>query len=440
MVDQLSAALARAEASASRLRNAGVRYKSARNGDKPSGPWFEFKNLAEGDTTAQIDIYDEIDWFWGVTAVDFRNQLKALPDTVDTIDLHINSPGGDVYEAIAIMNTLRQHDARVVTTVDGYAASSAGFIAVGASDELRVAENAEIMAHLPWAIMIGDASDMRKMAEDLERIGKNIASIFQARAGGKLDDWVDILTAETWWSAEEAVDAGIADKVLKAPKQKSDAKNRFDLSIFNHAGRSNAPAPRVPQAHNETPQPVEAEDPNGKEPTVATLSESALQKLGLDAEADEDAIEAAIAALPDADEGGDTGTDAEPTVEQVAEQVAAVAAKYGLTVMDRTAHDQLVAQARDGAAARAKQIQDEDDAIIRAALKSGRITPASEAEWRNSLASNREGIKALIATLPENKALAVDEVGHGVDDENAADAGMADVYSLVTGRSYGKEA
>jgi hypothetical protein len=135
--------------------------------------------------------------------------------------LHINSPGGDVYEAIAIMNTLRQHDAKVVTTVDGFAASSAGFIAVGASDELIVAENAEIMAHLPWAIMVGDSADMRKMADDLDRIGKNIASIFAARAGGTLDEWMAILTAETWWSAEEAVEAGIADKVLKAPKRKT---------------------------------------------------------------------------------------------------------------------------------------------------------------------------------------------------------------------------
>ncbi len=436
MVDTISAAAGRAEAAAKRLRAAGYRYKSARNAaDKDPGPWFRIQNKTDEPTVAQIDIYDEIDWYWGVTAADFRSTLQALPDTIDTIDLHINSPGGDVYEAIAIMNTLRQHSARIVTTVDGYAASSAGFIAVGASDELIVAENAEIMAHLPWALMIGDANDMRKMADDLERIGKNIASIFAARAGGTVDDWMAVLTAETWWSAQEAVDAGIADSVLESPKRDGgdDAKNRFDLSIFNHAGRANAPAPRNPKAHTKTPPPVEAEADKEKEPTVA-LSESALQKLGLDADADESAIEAAIAALPD----GEGGTaPAEPTIEQA----AAVAAKHGQKILDEAAYNNLVTQARDGAAARAQQIQDDIDATIRDAITTGRITPANEATWRESLAKDREGTKTLLQTLPANTALPVAPIGYGNDNESAAgDADMQRSYALITGRTIGKDA
>jgi ATP-dependent Clp endopeptidase proteolytic subunit ClpP len=426
-----------AEVAAKRLRDMGARHKSAKDGDQPAGPWYAFKNLADGDTTAQIDIYDEIDWYWGVSAIDFRNELKALPDSVSQIDLHINSPGGDVYEAIAIMNCLRQYDATVVTTVDGLAASSAGFIAVGASDELIIAENAEIMAHLPWAITIGDAADMRKMADDLDRISKNIASIFVGRAGGTLDEWMAILTDETWWSAEEAVSAGIADSVLKAPKRdaKAAAKNRFNLSVFNHAGRSDAPAPRIPQAHNQTPPTVEAE--KEKEPNMGTLSESALQKLGLDADADEAAIDAALdAALAEKAPEGDTAP-----MEPTPDQVAAVAAKYGLTVLDKGAHDQLLAQARDGAEARAQQVRDQDDATIRDALNSGRITPASVDTWRKSLAENRDNTAALIATLPENKALAVDELGHGIDKEDAAfDADKAYAFAQITGHTYGKDA
>ena len=146
-------------------------------------PWYRIQNKAADTNTIRVDIYDEISWLWGVSAVDFRNELLAH-DNVNCIELHVNSPGGDVYEAIAIMNTLRQHDAKVITTVDGLAASSAGFIAVGASDELVIAENAEIMAHLPWAMTVGNAADMRKTADDLDRIGQNIASIFAARAGG----------------------------------------------------------------------------------------------------------------------------------------------------------------------------------------------------------------------------------------------------------------
>ncbi|AKY02530.1 head maturation protease [Mycobacterium phage Brusacoram] len=438
LIDAVNAAAANAdyalaEAAAKRLQDAGVRHRSARaDGGKPAEPWYRIQNKADDDTVAQVDIYDEIDWYWGVTAKNFRNELKALPDSVDTIELHINSPGGDVYEAIAIMNSLRQHKARVVTTVDGYAASSAGFIAVGASDELIIAENSELMAHLPWAVMVGDAHDMRKMADDLERIGRNIASIFAARAGGSVDEWIDVLTAETWWSAQEAVDAGIADKVLAAPKRdaKNAARNRFDLSVFNHAGRSQAPAPRIPQAHNQTPQPVEAEASEREEPTVGTLSESALQKLGLDADADDNAIEAAIGALAEkAEQGGETPS--EVTIEEATQ----IAAKFGMTVVNREAYDKMAATVADLSAAREQQIAAENEAAIQAALSDGRISLKVADTWRDELAKNRESTLALLNTLPRNSAVPVDEIGHGVTRDDAPeDAEKSGVFALITGR------
>ncbi|AEL98167.1 head maturation protease [Mycobacterium phage BigNuz] len=439
LIDAVNAAAANAdwtlaEAVRKRIQDAGARHNSARaEGDKPAEPWYRIQNKLDDDTVAQVEIYDEIDWYWGVDARTFRNELKALPDSVDTIELHINSPGGDVYEAIAIMNSLRQHEARVVTTVDGYAASSAGFIAVGASDELIVAENAEIMAHLPWALVVGDANDMRKMADDLDRIGRNIASIFAARAGGTVEEWMDVLTAETWWSAQEAVDAGIADTVLAAPKRdaKNSARNRFDLSVFNHAGRSHAPAPRTTQAHNQTPQPVEAEASKGEEPTVGTLSESALQKLGLDADADDNAIEAAVAALADkADQSGD-----QPAAEPSIEEATKVAAKFGMTVVNRDAYDTMAKTVADLSAAREQQIKDENESVIQAALGDGRIGTEAADTWRGELAKNRESTLALLNTLPRNAAVPVDEIGHGVTrDDNPTDAEKSGVFALVTGR------
>ncbi|QFG09033.1 head maturation protease [Mycobacterium phage ThulaThula] len=444
LTDAVNAAAANAdwtlaEAAAKRLQDAGMRHNSARaEGDKPAEPWFRIQNKADDDTVAQIDIYDEIDWYWGVDARSFRNELKALPDSVETIELHINSPGGDVYDAIAIMNSLRQHKARVVTTVDGYAASSAGFIAVGASDELIVAENAEIMAHLPWALMVGDANDMRKMADDLERIGRNIASIFAARAGGTVEEWMDVLTAETWWSAQESVDAGIADTVLAAPKRdaKNSARNRFDLSVFNHAGRSQAPAPRTPQAHNQTPQPVEAEVRNRKEPNVATLSESALQKLGLDAEADDSAIEAAIGELAEkAEQSGEQPS--EPSIDEATK----VAAKFGMAVVNRAAYDKMASTVAELSAAREQQMQAENEAAIQAALSDGRIDNKSADTWRTELAKNRDSTLALLGTLPRNHAVPVDEIGHGVTRDDAPeDAEKSGVYALITGRNITKEA
>ncbi|MGV7585238.1 head maturation protease, ClpP-related [Mycobacterium kansasii] len=403
--------------------------------------WYSVQNAADATTAASVEIYDDIIPFIGVNAADFRNELQALGDDIETINLHIHSRGGNVYEAVAIMNTLRQHPARVVTTVDSVAASAAGFIAVGASDELIIAENAELMAHLPWALVVGDAADMRKQADRLDQIGKNIASIFAERAGGTADEWMQVLTDETWWSAQEAVDAGIADRVLKAPKRKTAsgpgaAKNRFDLSVFNHAGRSHAPAPRNPQAHNQIPPSAGAEAEKGREPTVA-LSESALQKLGLKADADDSAIEEAINALADKPPVVVNSLAAEPS----AEDIKQFAAKYDLTVMDKTVAEQLTADAQAGAEARAQQLSEARDRAIADALNSGRITPASSKTWREGLDKDHDGTLALLATLPANSAVPVHEIGHGIaSEETTNDAEMAGVYAQVVGRSYGKDA
>lgn len=411
--------------------------------DSEPRQWFSVQNKADDPKTAAIDIYDDIIPFYGVNAVDFRNELQALGDGIENIDLHIHSRGGNVYEAVAIMNTLRQHSAKVVTTVDSVAASAAGFIAVGASDELIVAENAEIMAHLPWVMAIGDANDLRKTVDRLDQIGNNIASIFSQRAGGTVAEWMDVLTAETWWSAQEAVDAGIADRVLKAPKRQAttggSAKNGIDLSVFNHAGRSHAPAPRKLRAHNQTPGFVEstAEATEKKEEaTMATLSESVLQKLGLDADADDSTIEEAINKLADQPP---TVVNNAPSAEATVEDVTKVANKFGLTVVDKEVHNKLVADAAAGAQARAQQLREANDRVISEALAKGKIGPASSQKWRDELDKSPDTVKALLDSMPEN-VLPVHEIGHGVSSENSAeDKDKTDMFAVVTGREYGKD-
>lgn len=399
--------------------------------------WFSVQNKAGDAKSADVEIYDDIIPFFGANATDFRSQLKALGDGIETINLHVHSRGGNVYEAVAIMNTLRQHDAKVITTVDSIAASAAGFIAVGASDELVVAENAEIMAHLPWVMSIGNAADMRKAADRLDQIGNNIASIFAEKAGGTVDEWLQVLTDETWWSAQEAVDAGVADRVLKAPKRKTaakgGAKNSFDLSVFNHAGRDHAPAPRNPQAYNESPPTPEAE--KEKEPTMGTLSESALQKLGLGADADDSAIEAAVNALHEKSEAANSAPP-EPTIEDAAN----VAAKFGQKLVNGEQYDQMAATVADLQARRDQAIKDENEAAIQAALTTGRIDAQSADTWRGELETNRDGTLKLLNTLPASNAVPVDEIGHGVTREDSpADQDKADMFASITGRTYGED-
>lgn len=195
-------------------------------------------------TTAVLRLYDPVDSygeFWGVSAKEFAQALDDLPSNITEIRLHINSPGGDVFDGVAIVNALRAHSARVVAVVDGIAASAASFIAA-AADETLMAPNSELMIHDAWGLCVGNAAEMQQMAEMLDHISDNIASIYAAKAGGTVADWRAAMAKETWYSAKEAVAAGLADAVqeLAAPVA---AQNRHDLSIFTYAGRAAAPAP-----------------------------------------------------------------------------------------------------------------------------------------------------------------------------------------------------
>lgn len=219
---------------------------------------------AEVDDTASTvgklhidDVIDSWGGFWGISAKEFNEALDELGD-VEEIRLHINSPGGEVYEGIAILNSLRRHPATVTAIVDGLAASAASFIAVGV-DRTIMAPNTEMMIHDAWGIALGPAADMRAMADRLDKLSNNIASMYAEKAGADTDTWRGFMLAETWYSAQEAVDAGLADEVEGAagddvPDDEIIA-NAFDLSVFKHAGRADAPKPAIPRARTAPPPP-----------------------------------------------------------------------------------------------------------------------------------------------------------------------------------------
>jgi ATP-dependent protease ClpP protease subunit len=204
---------------------------------------------AEGDAPGQshLYIYDPIDsWgdFWGVSAKEVIASLAALPADTSDIQLHLNSPGGEVFEGIAILNALRNHPAKVTAVVDGLAASAASFIAAGV-DELVMGQNTSLMIHDAWGIAIGPEEDMLKMGALLGQMSNNIAAVYQQKAGGALDDWRALMLEETWYLPEQAVAAGLADRVAgEAPE--AAAQNAFDLAgLFKYAGADAAPEPRA---------------------------------------------------------------------------------------------------------------------------------------------------------------------------------------------------
>lgn len=241
----------RARAGRRRVWNTATKDKAAKGRLKSARPraelqqgrtdWYRIENLASG-TTAIIHIYNEIG-YWGTTAEDFIRELRGVNASV--IELHLNSPGGEAFEGIAIYNALKQHAAAVNVSVDGLAASIASVIAM-AGDTVTMATGSTMMIHNASGIEIGDADDLRAYADILDTVSNNVAAIYAERAGGTVESWRAAMGAETWYTAEEAVAAGLADSVT--PSRMAAPENTWDLSVYNYAGRENAPAPAMPAA------------------------------------------------------------------------------------------------------------------------------------------------------------------------------------------------
>ncbi len=166
-------------------------------------------------TVATIRLYEPIDsWggWWGLSAEEVADAVDALPSDVSEIRLLINSPGGDVFDGTAIFNILSAHPAKVTAVVQGLAASAASFIAITA-DELVMNPGSMLMIHDASAGVYGWAEDMRQMADLVDKISNNLADMYARKAGGTRDEWRGRMLAETWYTADEAVTAGLADRV-----------------------------------------------------------------------------------------------------------------------------------------------------------------------------------------------------------------------------------
>lgn len=166
---------------------------------------------AVDDGASVIRIYDEI-WFLGVNADDFVRDLQAV-DT-DRIRVEINSPGGDVFDGIAIYNALRTHPAHITTRVDGIAASIASVIAQAGDHRIMLGAS-QMMIHNAWGVTIGDAQDHGEMQSLLEQQDDIIAGIYATRSGGDRDHFRSLMNAETWLSDERAVTEGLADELVE---------------------------------------------------------------------------------------------------------------------------------------------------------------------------------------------------------------------------------
>jgi len=195
--------------------------------------WYRVQ--AKKGKLAEVFIYDEIgrNFFGeGIAAEQFIKDLKALDlQAGDELNVRINSPGGNVFEGVAIHNYLRTLKSRVTVIIDGVAASIASVIAM-AGDSVQMPQNAMMFIHNPWMFAIGDAQAMRKAADDLDQVRESMASSYLRKLGKRMDreELYGMLDAETWLTADEAVAKGFADEVAEPVRMAALAK--FDLEKY----------------------------------------------------------------------------------------------------------------------------------------------------------------------------------------------------------------
>jgi ATP-dependent protease ClpP protease subunit len=346
-----------------------------------------------------LRLYDPIDRDggpWGVSAREFAAVLDDLDEGVQAIELHISSPGGHVWDALAIMNALRQHPAQVVAVIDGIAASAASFVML-AADEIVAAQGAEVMVHSPMGVAIGNAEDMAKMAADLEHEAKNMAALYVAKAGGTVEQWLAVMAAETWYTAEEAVAAGLVDRVLDKATD-SDAKARFDLSIFNYAGRAQAPAP------TSTPTPIRASGRTSQE--GAGMDPAKFREaLGLKADVSDDDVLAAAAEYAQAAARLQQQAPDRPLLPE------------GHVALPEAALADLQASAAAGAAAAERlRVMDREQFLD---AHRDRFAAVSREAWARQYDVDEEGTRKYLESAPVLVPTA--EVGHASDAQASAD-------------------
>lgn len=195
--------------------------------------WFSIKNIS--DENAEVNIYDEIGYF-GISAKDFLTELANVGNR--KITLRINSPGGSVFDGTAIYNRLKDHAPGVDVKIDGLAASIASVIAMAGS-KITMAENALLMIHNASGVAMGNADDMRQLADTLDKIDGTIAGTYARKTGRDASEMSALMDSETWFTAAEALAGGFIDEIDEPIKVAA----KFSGSIENNF--KNKPTPEV---------------------------------------------------------------------------------------------------------------------------------------------------------------------------------------------------
>lgn len=358
---------------------------------------------------------------WEITAAE---TIAKLADMTGDVTVRINSYGGDSFEGVAVKNALRAHAGHVTAVVDGVAASAASVIAVCGADRVVMRPGAELMIHDAWTFTDGNAADLTKVAADLERTSQAMAEMYAEKAGGDAERWRDMMRAETWFSAQEAVDAGLADAVEDGRTAERPVLAKTGPR-FAYAGRDGAPKPKILEEENvaftkEVAKRLGLSADVVDEATVLAALEETLAE-----QADEkpaEPIEEADGETADADEEQAAGAEdtsgesaeMEPEPAEFAEEPAEDTDEAEVVTLPRDVFEELKAAAAAGAQARETERVNGLDAEVDQWIAEGRAVAANRGAIRKAMYADPEATRRIYANVPKG-TIPRAEVGYGVD-------------------------
>lgn len=242
--------------------------------------FWEFKNKKDQPDVGELMLYGDISsasW-WGdeVTPQTFKKEMDALGD-ISTMNIYINSGGGDVFAGQAIYSMLKRKKCAKNVYIDGLAASIASVIAM-AGDKIVMPENAMMMVHKCWTITAGNADDLRKMADDMDKIDESIISTYVSKTGKSESEILDIMAAETWMTAKEAVEMGFADE-LEEEKQIAASIHGWEARYKNTPEKLKGLSDADPDPEHDQDEQNKNQDENRAEPeTLEPVSDKLLEQ------------------------------------------------------------------------------------------------------------------------------------------------------------------
>lgn len=209
------------------------------------------KESADEEKDNTISVYDPIGFDpWsggGVTAKRIAAALRSVGKDADIV-VNINSPGGDLFEGLAIYNLLREHKGEVTVRVVGIAASAASLIAM-AGDRIEVARAGFMMIHNVWVMAVGNRNDLRDAADQLETFDDALAGVYAARTGREKKELAKLMDKETWFSGDQAIEGGFADALLPADEIEEREKDSASASASIRAAEQALVRSGMPRSH-----------------------------------------------------------------------------------------------------------------------------------------------------------------------------------------------